>query len=285
MTPLQRFLKHERRYASLGIIAILFVNANIIATSILIETQRAGSVIPTYQPFVTEYSSHLAVIACIPLLAWAADRFRILGPKPWQGLLGHLAISVVYSLLHIGIFVAIRKLVFAGLGDDYQYSDNLLLSFVYEYRKDLWAYSTWIVLIHGYRFVISRLRGEAVPIEESEDQPASETVVPDRFLVRKLGREFLVKVADIEWLEAAGNYVNLHVGERTYPLRATMGDLHQTLLKRGFVRIHRSYGVNLEFVDSLQTQDSGDGVVTLKNGQALSLSRRYREGFRDQFGG
>lgn len=284
MTPLQRFLKHERRYAVFGIVAILFVNANIIATSILIETQRAGGVIPVYQPFVTEYSSHLAVIVCIPLLIWAADRFRILGPQPWRGLLGHLAISVIYSLLHMGIFVAMRKLVFAMLGDDYQYSDNLLMSFIYEYRKDLWAYTTWMILIHGYRFIVSRLRGEAVPIEESEDQPADNTAAPDRFLVRKLGREFLVKVADIEWLEAAGNYVNLHVGERTYPLRTTMGELHQTLSTRGFVRIHRSCGVNLEFVDSLQTQDSGDGVVTLKNGQVLSLSRRYREGFRERFG-
>lgn len=68
---------------------------------------------------------------------------------------------------------------------------------------------------------------------------------PERFLVRKLGRDFLVATADIEWIQASGNYVNLHVRGHDYPLRSTMAAIEAKLDPAVFVRIHRSYLVNL----------------------------------------
>lgn len=277
---LERFLKHERLYLAAALLTALFINGTIIATSLIMEAQRAGRAIDLRRPFIDEYSSHLAMFLCFAIVIWAVRRFPVGATGLRTTLLAHLAISVVFSICHIVLFVMFREAVYAVIGVDYRYSDDLLMSFVYEYRKDVWSYVLFLMAIHSYRFVISRLRGEAIQLAESEEAPVT---TPDRFLVRKLGKEFLVRVDDVEWLEAAGNYVNLHVGERTYPLRATMTKLLAGLESHGFARIHRSHGVKLDAVESLTPLDSGDAVVTLRSGKELALSRRYRDEFRDRF--
>jgi hypothetical protein len=281
MITLQRYLKHERLYAALLIATLLMINNTINATSILMEANMSGASIPPLQPFITEYSSALATLALFPLILWLVDRF----PFRW-GVIGrnavcHLGFSALYCLAHIALFVLLRKFLFDLQSLEYRFTDNWLLSFVYEYRKDAWSYAVLVAGIYSYRFTLSRLRGEAVPVAAGEDSPAEQNA-PERFLVRKLGREFVVRASDVEWLEAAGNYVNLHVGERTYPLRATMARLVENLEDSGFARIHRSRGVNLDYVESITPLESGDCTVTLKNGTDLSLSRRYRDALRQQ---
>ncbi len=106
---------------------------------------------------------------------------------------------------------------------------------------------------------------------------------PQHFLVKKLDREFLVAISDIEWLEACGNYVNLHSKGRIYPLRATLSQTMLQLEIQGFSRIHRSFAVNHRHIDNISYQPSGDGELVLKNGQQLTLSRRFKEQFRTRF--
>jgi DNA-binding LytR/AlgR family response regulator len=278
MTTLERYLKHERLYLAGLIAAMLFINNSINATSILMEAQRAGTSIPVSRPFINEYTSALSSLLLIPGIIWLTRRF----PLGWGSLrrngLAHFGFSIVFSIAHITLFVALRKLAFGLQGVDYTFSTNLPLSFLYEYRKDAWAYIGFLIAIYCYRFILSRLRGEAVPVGSSEDAPPGKA--PERLLVRKLGKEFIVRVDDVEWLEAAGNYVNLHMGERVYPLRATMNSLIDSLSDRGFVRIHRSRGVNLDYVESLTPLESGDCTISLKSGRTVSLSRRYRDAFR-----
>src|SRR3546814_4494547 len=105
----------------------------------------------------------------------------------------------------------------------------------------------------------------------------SSDVCSSDLLVRKLGREFLVAASDIEWLQAAGNYVNLRVRGRDYPLRSTIAGIAAQLDPDRFVRIHRSYIVNLDTVASIEPLDSGDARVHLQDGTALPCSRRHRD--------
>lgn len=102
----------------------------------------------------------------------------------------------------------------------------------------------------------------------------------ERLLVKKLGKEFIIKVSDVEWLESSGNYVNLYINDRAYPLRATLGKLSEQLENRGFCRIHRSYAVRLDAIESITPLSSGDGEVKLLSGKVLNISRRYKEAFR-----
>jgi two-component system, LytTR family, response regulator len=100
-----------------------------------------------------------------------------------------------------------------------------------------------------------------------------------RFVVRSVGRILLVDVADVDWIEAAGNYVRLHHGGRSHLLRETMSHLESRLDPRRFVRIHRSTIVNLDRVRELRHILHGDYAVVLRDETRLTLSRGFREQF------
>lgn len=108
---------------------------------------------------------------------------------------------------------------------------------------------------------------------QAADLPAAR---PERFLVRKLRREFLIAAADIAWLQAEANYVGLHVNGHDYLVRSTLTDFLQQLDPARFVRVHRSYAVNLDAVAEITPLDSGDARLHMKDGSTVPCSRRYR---------
>ena len=98
----------------------------------------------------------------------------------------------------------------------------------------------------------------------------------ERIVVKSNGRVFFIKVTDIDWVEAAGNYVSIHVGKETHLLRETMNGIEAQLNPQKFVRIHRSTLVNIERIKELSPLFHGDYVLTLLNGTRLTMSRSYR---------
>jgi len=90
-------------------------------------------------------------------------------------------------------------------------------------------------------------------------------------------RTALLECADIDWLEAADNYVKLHVDRREYLLRETLGTLEQRLDPADFARIHRSAIVRVDRVVALRPATHGDVHVELRGGCRLTLSRTYRD--------
>jgi two-component system LytT family response regulator len=103
---------------------------------------------------------------------------------------------------------------------------------------------------------------------------------PERFAV-KTGNEYhFVKSAEVEWVEAADNYVSLHVGRRTYLLRDTMSSMETKLDPARFVRIRASAIVNLDFVEAVQPWSGTEFQFVLRSGSRLLSSRRYRERIR-----
>jgi len=94
-----------------------------------------------------------------------------------------------------------------------------------------------------------------------------------RVAVKSAGRVLFLKAEEIDWIEAAGNYVNLHVGKESYLLRGRMSELEKRFDPEKFFRIHRSTMVNLDRVKELQPLFKGEGIVVLKDGQKLSASR------------
>jgi two-component system LytT family response regulator len=102
-------------------------------------------------------------------------------------------------------------------------------------------------------------------------------VAPDRIAVRNNGRVVFVKLADIDWIEAADNYVCLHCGRETHVVRETMNELESRLDPSQFLRVHRSSIVNLERVRELQPWFRGDYRVVLRDGTQLTLTKNHRE--------
>ena len=111
------------------------------------------------------------------------------------------------------------------------------------------------------------------------DQPKS-----DRLVVKSGGRLFFLRTDEIDWVEAAGNYVRLHVGPASHLLRETMNAIEWRLDPEKFFRIHRSRIVNMERIQELQPWLNGEYAVLLRTGTRLTLSRGYREKLQDRLG-
>jgi len=106
----------------------------------------------------------------------------------------------------------------------------------------------------------------------------------ERFVIKAGGRVFFVRADEIDWIEAAGNYVKLHLGAESHLFRETMNALESRLDADLFFRIHRSHIINIERVKELQPWFNGEYVVFLKNGTRLTLSRGYREKLQERIG-
>ncbi len=121
--------------------------------------------------------------------------------------------------------------------------------------------------------------------ETPSDAPATPAEKKsDRMVVKSGGRLFFLRADEIDWVEAAGNYVRLHVGAESHLLRETMNSIETRLNPDLFFRIHRSRIVNIERIKELQPWFNGEYVVILRNGTKLTLSRGYREKLQERLG-
>lgn len=275
---LTHFLSHQRQWGIALLVSWFCINTVVLATSHLMEYQRAGKHLAPWEAFCWEISSCLILLLLIPLGLWLNDRWLArLEFRQW--LAAHVLATLPFSVVHVAGMVGIRQLWYRLMDAHYQFGD-MPVEFFYEYRKDAQAYLSLALVIAGYRFIARRLQGEASYLADSAESASPEPELPpERLLIKKLGREFLIQTSDIEWIEAAGNYANLHIKGSVYPMRITMDKLEKLLPGR-FARIHRSTIVNLELIREMQAQDTGDYEVTLHNHTKLTLSRRYRDSFK-----
>jgi hypothetical protein len=282
MSLLDRYLRHRRFWEGTLWVVGLMLSATVNSIVALMDVERRRLSFDWWEPITWEFSSGLMLLALVPALLAFERRvpFRLSTWRraiPW-----HLLAVVVFSLVHVLGMVGLRHLVYEAMGGEYSFGDWPRELF-YEFLKDARTYVFFLGIIYFYHLLLLRLQGEARLLTAPDTGPAVEAVDrPERFLVRKVGAEFLVAARDIEWLEAAENYVNLHVRGRTYPLRSTMTAIQDRLDPTRFVRVHRSYIVNLEFLVQIEPLDTGDARLLLKDGTRIPCSRRYRQALRGE---
>jgi two-component system LytT family response regulator len=107
----------------------------------------------------------------------------------------------------------------------------------------------------------------------------------DRLVVKSAGRVSFLKTREIDWIEAAGNYLKLHVGAEAHLIRQTMAVIEEQLDPAVFVRIHRSQMVNIDRIKEMHPLFNGEYEVVLRTGARLTLSRGYRERLQARLGG
>ena len=122
--------------------------------------------------------------------------------------------------------------------------------------------------------IVQRVRQVAADLKVAISPSKGSAV--DRLPIKINGRIMVIRVADIDWIEADGDYVSVHVGNKTWLMRDTIAAVELRLALSGFVRIHRSTLVNAERVKELQPQDKGEYTVVLHDGTELKLTRHYR---------
>lgn len=279
-TSWDRYLPMRRSF-EVGYWLVSFcLSAVVNSMTVLMDYQRDGRPIQAWEPMIWEWSSALMSLALVPAVLWFTRRYSLHFDTWRRRLPLYLAASVGWSLLHVLGMVGIRKLAYAMQGGNYDFGD-WPRELLYEYLKDAMTFAGMVVVIHGYRMLLRRLQGEARLLDAPDAGPPVEPIDrPERFLVRKLNREFLIATDDIEWLQASGNYVNLRVAGRDYPLRSTIAAIEARLDPQRFRRVQRSYIVNIDHVASIEPLDSGDARVHLKDGASVPCSRRYRDALK-----
>lgn len=110
-------------------------------------------------------------------------------------------------------------------------------------------------------------------LEDMERTRPRRTRIP----IRAGGRVFFLPIEDIEWLEAADNYVRIHAQGEVHVVRQTLQSMEQSLAPSLFVRIHRSSIVNVGCIREIQPYFGGEYVVLLRSGTRVYTSRRYRD--------
>jgi two-component system LytT family response regulator len=128
---------------------------------------------------------------------------------------------------------------------------------------------------HAREFVAKR-RATGLPPREAGRR--------NRLMIKSSGRIHFLRMADIDWCEAAGNYVRVHAGPQCYLVRDTMSHLESELDPLQFIRIHRSTIVNVDRVQEMQSSFNGEYVVLLRGGTRLTLSRGYRDAIHARLG-
>jgi len=212
-------------------------------------------------PIVWEGSSWVSLMVFF-WIPWVAYRLASPSVRPRWKLLLHLPFAILFSLCHVVLFVALRKLVYAWAGHHYDYG-AFLPHFLYELRKDTLGYALFVA---GFALIEHLLRQQQ--LIETPGQTLT-------FDIRDGARLTRVSLGDILAVTSAGNYVEFVLDDgRRLMMRRPLSALEDELEPRGFLRTHRSWLVNGARMTALRPEGSGDYTIELENVEA-PLSRRY----------
>jgi len=254
--------------------------------------EKIGRPIGLDHALAIELTSHVVVAALLPALYWLHRRWPI--GQSLRNVTIHVAAVVPFSVAHTVGMAALRLLWFSAiLGTAYSFPLTLD-RLAYEFAKDIVSYGMLSAGVLALRHLFERIPARTASAPEPAPQRATPALVPEppleapapsppplaeRFAVRKRGREIMVEMADIDWVEASGNYAVLHVGGETLEIRSSLSKLESELDPRRFVRVHKSYLVNVTRIAEVTPWVSGDWRIRLQDGAEVNLSRRYRQRF------
>ncbi len=262
-----------RRRALACVAAVAIVIGAVNALTTIDDAQRAGLRLDAWEPWVWEFSSIAFWIAVLPLLWWLASVVR--PPRiAWAAAIAiDFALTVPVSALHLAWLALVRPPVYAALGAHYLF-DWSRMQVIYEFRKDVPV----MLMLIGLGIVFDQwaTRRAAAALPPAAPPPA--VPPPYRLEVRDGARVRWVAPGEIEYIEAAGNYVELSTAAGPLLYRATLAGVEAALAGHGFVRIHRSRLVRADAITALATTPSGDFDATLASGAVVGGSRRFRAG-------
>lgn len=234
------------------------------------EREQLGSGKDDFRLVVEQATSAAAVLVMIPFVIRWLKIFPLTREAWVPAIVGHTAGSVLFAVGHYSLMVVLRMVVYALSGVAYIWREPFFSNLVVEYQKDIKVYLGILVIVIAYR---------QLPISGRRETAAT----PGRLLVQTGTGTALLRYDEIDYLEAARNYVSVHAGGREYVVRDTMARLSEKLGDGPFVRTHRSYIVNIDRVREIRNVDSKQRII-LAGGTDVPLSRSHQEGFRQAVG-
>ncbi|WP_298329497.1 LytTR family DNA-binding domain-containing protein [Asticcacaulis sp.] len=250
-----------RIYIAVALLVGLSCAVNI--GSVLIENPPDERHFKLWEPFVWETSS--AGMTLAGLWAWVLIyyRFPLARVGRWRFVAMQLGGFLGYTLSHVGGMVALRELAYALDGRDYDFSQgDLWLRVIYEARKDALGYLLMLAII----WVDDRFSRQA------QVAPSARR----KLEIRDGGRTVFVDPAEVLWIEAAGNYVEVHTADKVWLTRGVLTAWEAQLAEAGFLRVHRSRLVNRQHIQAIEPVPSGDVRIRLTDDRQIVGSRRYK---------
>ncbi|MCA1616610.1 MAG: LytTR family DNA-binding domain-containing protein [Acidobacteria bacterium] len=123
----------------------------------------------------------------------------------------------------------------------------------------------------------AELSGRLLSLIRDAGRAQEQGLYLERVVVKTGGRIFLLSVAEIDWIEAADNYVRLHAGRESHLVQGALGRLESRLDPKLFLRVHRSAIVNVTRIKELQPLFHGEYAIRLTGGKEITSSRGYRD--------
>lgn len=239
------------------------------AESMISDFRAANVPVPNRHVWIWQVTSVIAWVAvCMPIW-WAVAWGR--PPRFGWGAIAAIFVAglLIASGLHIALMIVLRKAVYwAWEGASYHFQGNLEHPYVYEFRKDIATYLQFVLVALAGQWLLAKVDMSEAAVVDGE-APV--------LLVQEGSATHRIPVDEIEWIAAAGNYVELPWRGRSLLHRATLAAVEEELGDR-FVRIHRSRLVRRAAIRSVETNQAGDFEVTLDSGEVVKGSRRYRAG-------
>jgi hypothetical protein len=201
-------------------------------------------------------------------VAWLGRRFQVDRANFSRHFVIHFGASLDFALLHLLAVVGVQDLFHAIARQPYDFLKALIDDFTLLFHWEVLIYWAILSIHHALHY-------HRVAEERTGEQAASSTV--ERLLVAENGRSFFVRAVDVEWIEAARNYVRLHNNGKSFLVRTTLNALESRLDRDRFRRVSRSALVNLDRIREIQPWFHGDGIIILQSGVQVTMSRRYRD--------
>jgi len=251
-----------------GLTTISLIKAHLRSVTVVDDLTRNQVDFIHWEPFVWEYSSTVVMLALVFAVAFWAKKHPLFTSQWINHLHWHVLGSVIYSLLHVLLMVLIRKFIYYLAGRHYDFG-NWNTEWWYEYRKDVITYFTMLLLIELYFFLKTSFKS---PLESQRNAAIT------KLKIKTQNGIVLLKPNEIITVESGGNYVYIHDSHGNVLLhRKTMAQMQNQLNPVDFLRIHRSYIVNLKSIKGLKNQGKDPCTLVLTNGKEVPVSRKYRK--------
>ncbi len=222
-----------------------------------------------------------------PLVFSIAKKYPLEKNSRLKALLIHIPASVVFSLFYILISNILNALFEGEPLFTERFNQNYLFILFSTFHKEIITY--WLILItwnaYNYykNYIENESRASQLEIQKAElENKLSEIQTNkngylERIVIKSRGNISFIKADEIDWIEAADYYVQIHTNGKKHLLRESMTKLEEKLDKSKFFRIHRSTIVNIEKIKELQHYNRGDYIVILNNNTKLKLTRSRRK--------
>jgi hypothetical protein len=222
VTARRVFLRHMTIAA---ILLVAIASSNVFTT--ITDQARDGIYLPLWAPVTWEFTSVLCLWLLIPAVSWWLKQFPMTGPDWPRSLPAHLLATLPFSLAHVAGMVAFRDLVYRLLGHRYGFG-SWWAHWFYEYRKDFVAY--WLILLALVAYHFYGLWSDSrSPAPSSPPESLAGEFPIERLVVRKLNREYILNISDIDRIEADGNSVMVYAQGVAYPRRESLLALERRL--------------------------------------------------------